>query len=154
MSFSRLHMLTELEEMVSGVLWPNQTSEIRKKLYNASELKTALACEQQPLTLDKLIERWDQRLRVVQTSHRYLEPILSFRRTLLVLSKGWLQESNPSQSSAMKLSPTCFTVEPHIQESYLIFKLFYRGKYMLYCPWYHSFQLLIVMVTLHSECFP
>ncbi|KAK3852062.1 hypothetical protein Pcinc_041331, partial [Petrolisthes cinctipes] len=97
----RLHMLTELEEMVSGVLWPNQTSEIRKKLYSASELKTALDCEQQPLTLDKLVERWDQRLRVVQTSHRYLEPILSFRRTLLVLGKGWLQESNPSQSSAM-----------------------------------------------------
>lgn len=77
---SRLHMLMELEEMVSGVLWPNQTSEIRKKLYSSSELRTALDCEQQPLILDKLIERWDQRLKIVQTSHRYLEPILSFRR--------------------------------------------------------------------------
>lgn len=73
-------MLMELEEMVSGVLWPNQTSEIRKKLYSSSELKTALDCEQQPLILDKLVERWDQRLKIVQTSHRYLEPILSFRR--------------------------------------------------------------------------
>ncbi|KAG7176083.1 serine/threonine-protein kinase atr-like [Homarus americanus] len=87
----RLHMLTELEEMVSGLLLFNQTNETKSKL----------DLHHQPLNLNELTERWDKRLGLVQTSHRYLEPILSFRRTLLELGREWVQQSNPAQSSAL-----------------------------------------------------
>lgn len=73
-------MLMEMEEMVSGLLLFNQQSEMKTRLSSHSEGRSSLDYQQQPLTLNELVERWDKQLGLVQTSHRYLEPILSFRR--------------------------------------------------------------------------
>ncbi|XP_047501891.1 serine/threonine-protein kinase ATR-like [Penaeus chinensis] len=96
----RLHILTELEEMVSGLLQFNQPTDTKIR-FSSPELKMTLDHQQQPLNLQELVERWDKRLSLVQTSHRYLEPILSFRRTLLELGREWTQKSDSSLSSSL-----------------------------------------------------
>nr|XP_045585132.1 serine/threonine-protein kinase atr-like isoform X1 [Procambarus clarkii] len=103
----RLHMMTELEEMVSGLLLFDQSSVAKGRFSCQSEVKTHLNPQRQPLNLNEVTERWDKRLSLVQTSHRYLEPILSFRRTLLELGREWLQQSNPNLSSALAAQLEC-----------------------------------------------
>lgn len=83
-------MLTELEEMVSGLLGfnPSASEALRsntsrlpytsQKAENWSELDGQW--QQRPLNIGELVDLWDKRLWLIQTSHRYLEPILSFRR--------------------------------------------------------------------------
>ncbi|XP_050687762.1 serine/threonine-protein kinase ATR-like isoform X2 [Eriocheir sinensis] len=108
----RLHMLTELEEMVSGLLCFNlsATEALRSsnsRLVHASQQVQGRPeleghWHQRPLDVGELVNLWDKRLRLIQTSHRCLEPILSFRRTLFALSSEWLQETNPTQSTSLK----------------------------------------------------
>lgn len=86
----RLHMLTELEEMVSGLLCFNpSTSEAlrssNRRVQSASQqVQSRPELEGQwhrrPLDVGELVDLWDKRLKLIQTSHRCLEPILSFRR--------------------------------------------------------------------------
>ncbi|XP_068202044.1 serine/threonine-protein kinase ATR [Palaemon carinicauda] len=100
----RLHMLTELEELVSGFLQLKLNTEGHIRLSGQeSELRTNLGHQQQPLKLKELIESWDRRLSLVQTSRRYLEPILNFRRTLLELARGIKEEIDPGLSSSLKV---------------------------------------------------
>ncbi|XP_066955721.1 serine/threonine-protein kinase ATR [Macrobrachium rosenbergii] len=99
----RLHMLTELEELVSGLLQLKLTTESHLRLSGQeTELRANLG-HQQPLKLNELIESWDRRLSLVQTSHRYLEPILNFRRTLLELAREIKEESDAVLSSSLKV---------------------------------------------------
>ncbi|KAK8381931.1 hypothetical protein O3P69_015148 [Scylla paramamosain] len=112
----RLHMLTELEEMVSGLLCfnpsvpetPNSSSNSNSRLvrvYQLAEVRSEVKGQKQqyPCDVGQLVDLWDKRLRLIQTSHRYLEPVLSFQRTLLALGSEWLQETNPTQSTALKI---------------------------------------------------
>ncbi|KAK8731546.1 hypothetical protein OTU49_007362 [Cherax quadricarinatus] len=103
----RLHMMTELEEMVSGLLLFDQSTETKITLSNHSEMKINQIPHHQPLSLNELTERWEKRLGLVQTSHRCLEPILSFRRTLLELSREWFQQSNPTMSCSLAAQQEC-----------------------------------------------
>lgn len=84
-------MLTELEEMVSGLLCFNPSaaealrSNSSKRLLMVSQQAEGWSelegqQQQRPLDVGKLVDLWDKRLGLIQTSHRYLEPILSFRR--------------------------------------------------------------------------
>lgn len=83
-------MLTELEEMVSGLLrfYPSASETHRNsnsRLICASQQAESWPeqegqWQQRPFDVGELVDLWDKRLRLIQTSHRYLEPILSFRR--------------------------------------------------------------------------
>ena len=73
-------MLTELEELVSSLFDMKHCQDNMQLFGRASEVRTKLYREQYPVKLNEMIERWDKRLSLVQTSHRYLEPILNFRR--------------------------------------------------------------------------
>ena len=82
----KLHILSELEDMVIGVLKID-------KVANAG-----IPCNQnfkfllQPvrMSVDDLVGKWNDRLDLIQTSFRHLEPVLSFRRTLLLLASDML----------------------------------------------------------------
>lgn len=98
----KLHMISEMEELFSCLLqFKPKSDDIKSKflLGHLSEEGSSPA----PLSLVQLVERWNKRQALVQTSQRYLEPLLNFRRTLLSVSKEWVQSGNAELSKEVGL---------------------------------------------------
>lgn len=104
----KLHILSELEDMLSGLLQIGANDTNTQQLHQQKECSagnliyaatagaaaTQRGKQNQPsmqlqpmaLSIRQLVKKWDSRLDLIQTSYKNLEPVLSFRRTLLLLA--------------------------------------------------------------------
>ncbi|KAF2357789.1 Phosphatidylinositol 3-/4-kinase catalytic domain [Trinorchestia longiramus] len=100
--FLKLHILSELDDLLSRIL------KIRAKRSPIDVINPALGTSQEDLDgIRQVVQKWQYRLDLVQTSYKNLEPVLSFRRTLLMLAKEMLSDgstaSTNNKSSVLQL---------------------------------------------------
>lgn len=70
---NRLHILSDLEDLISGML------SIRQKETSPILLNCSSRNSEESL-VNQVVNKWQLRLNFVQTSYKNLEPVLSFRR--------------------------------------------------------------------------